>query len=431
MGHRARSFVCLKTVISKCLCHFSDCIKQLLKSWPPSGDAWHRRQFDFGGHDHVVTAPLLVAFSRLSRIRSMRCANFSDSEYALFPKSFVAIVGVVTTLIVSWSLCYAARIHGAELDDALLKRFQTEAPIAWKKQVDHHKKFFADTSGVTIDSKQKVLKEGKIIQNDEYQEKRIGSNYRQLSSKDLKKGVRTLQSANPRYAFELASSSSGEWAITGIHPYQLAPPDGSDNKDAYNRILEPPREIRPKSLPIQGTLNQHDWISEEVKIKDIKFISVNNRECVEVSIEFPFNSYTPNGDAKELVRTVERHSAVGVFDTLNDWVLISFVWMGTPPWKSTYTFSYDENIGGVPFMTTTQRESRNMTTNTVKNEITYQRSGSVAELTERDFTLSAFGFPEPTLEQPPPYWLYSSLCGLVLLVIGAVLYKWGVGLRSR
>ncbi len=359
----------------------------------------------------------------------MRSVKFSYSECALYPKSYVLTIGFATTLIVLWILCLTAQLHGAELDEALLKRFQSDAPKAWKKQVELHKKFFSDTSGVTFNSNQKVVREGKVTQLDEYQEKRIRSNYRQIIWKDVRTGKGTLRCANPRYAFELSSSSSGEWVITGIHPYQVAPADGSDDKDAYNRILEPPREIRPQMLPIEGTMNQLDWVSEDVKIQDIKLVSVNNRERFEVSIDFPFNSYTQNGDAKELVRTVTRHSAVGVFDPANDWVLTSFVWMGLPPSKMTYTFGYDENLGGVPFRTSSRRETRNMTTNTVKNEETYQPSASVAELSDREFTLSAFGFPEPALDQPPPYWLYSSLGGLVLLVIGAVLYKRGVGLR--
>ena len=267
----------------------------------------------------------------------------------MYPKSYILIVGVATTSIVLSLLCQSAKTHAAELDEGLLKRFQIEAPKSWKKQVEFHKKFFSDTSGVTIDSKQKVSNDGKS-ELDEYQEKRIRTNYRQMISKDMKKGHRTLQCANPRYAFELANSSSGEWVITGIHPYQVPPPDESDVKDPYNRIMEPPREIRPQALPIEGTLNQVDWLSEDVKIQDIKLVSVNKREFVEVSIVFPFKSYEQNGDAKALVLTVNRHSAVGVFDPSNDWVLTSFVWIGTPPWKMTRTFGYDENIGRVPFL---------------------------------------------------------------------------------
>lgn len=359
----------------------------------------------------------------------MRSITLNYSGYPVYAKSYVSTIGVATTLVVFWIFCQEAHLRGAELDEALLKRFQNEAPLAWKKQVELHKKFFSDTSGVTITSDQKVVREGKVTQIDEYQEKRIRTNYRQMISKNMKKGTRTLECANPRYAFELASSSSGEWAITGIHPYQVVPPDGSDDKDAYNRIMKPPREIRPQSLPIQGTWNRHDWVSEDVKIQDIKFISVNKRECVEVGIEFPFINYEQNGDAKELVRTVVRHAAVGVFDPSNDWVLTSFVWMGAPPWKMTYTFGYDENVEGIPFQTNSRREARNMTTNTVSNEVTYQSTVSVAKLSDRDFTLSEFGFPEPTLDESPPYWLYSSLVGLILVIIGGLLYQWGVGLR--
>lgn len=391
--------------------------------------ALSHRPTDFGGHDYVVTASLHVPQSACKYL-SMRSVKSSESQLHLRPWFYCTSFGVAT-LIVLWSICQSPKLHGAELDEALLKRFKTEAPIAWKKQVDRRRKFFFETSGVTITSKQKVYRQGKEHQLDEYQEKRIRANYRQIVSKDLKKGVQTLQCANPRYAFELASSSTGEWAISGIHPYQVPPPDGSDNKDAYNRIMEPPPEIRPQSLPIQGTFNRLEWVSEEVKIQGIKFISVNSRECVEVSIEFPFNSYEQNGDAKELVLKVYRHTAVGVFDPSNDWVLTSFVWVGAPPWKMTYTFGYDENLGGGPFTTSSQRESLNMTTNTVRDEVHYQPSALVAELNERDFTLSAFGFPEPALDEPPPYWLYSSLVGLVLVVVGGVLYNWGVRLRRR
>ncbi len=361
----------------------------------------------------------------------MRSVKFSDSEYALHAKSYVSTVGVATTLVVLWIFCQEAQIRGAELDEALLKRFQNEAPIAWKKQMELHKKFFSDTSGVTITSNQKVVREGKVTQIDEYQEKRIGSNYRQMIAKNMKKGTRTLECANPQYAFELANSSSGEWVITGIHAYHVPPPAGSDNADAYNRIMEPRRGIRPHMLPIQEVLNQIEWLSEAVKIQDIKSISVNNRECVQVNIEFPYTYLKYNGETKEVVKKVVSSSSVGVFDPSNDWVLISFVWMGEPPFKMTYTYSYDENLGGIPFMTSTRTETRNMITNTVIDEVNYQRSWSVAPLSEREFTLSAFGFPEPTLDESPPYWLYSSLGGLVLVVAGTVLYNWGVGLRRK
>ncbi|MCY2980017.1 MAG: hypothetical protein NTU79_15215 [Planctomycetota bacterium] len=345
----------------------------------------------------------------------------------MYLKSHISTVGVATTLIVC-CLCQAVPLAGAELDEALFRRFQNEAPKAWKKQLELRKKFFPATSGVTIISNQKVIREGKVIQMDEYQEKRIRTHYRQMISKEVKKGEQTLQCANPRYAFELASSSSGEWVIIGVHPYQVPPSDESDNIDAYNRIMVPPGEIQsPETLPMRGASNQIEWFNDEVKIQDIKLISVNNRECFEVNIDFPFVFFEQKGN--ELVRLVERRSAVAVFDPTNNWLLYSFVWNQAPNVKTSYTASYDENLGGAPFMTSSRHEIRNIATNTVVDDFTYQSSVAVAALSERDFTLSAFGFPEPTLNEPPPYWLYSSLGGLSLVIIGGLLYQWGVGLR--
>lgn len=345
----------------------------------------------------------------------------------MYPKSHHTLIS--KTFIACWILCIAGRVHGAELDKVLLKQFKTEAPLAWKKQAELHKTFFDNTSGVTINSKQQILQGGKIMQNDEYQEKRIRLNYRQMIWRDVLTDNGTVECANPQYAFELTSSTSGAWVITNIHRYQVPSRDG-EKKDPYNRIMKLRSEIHPQMLPMQGTLNQIPWMSDEVTIQEIKSVSVGIRECVEVKIEFPFTFYKKNGDSKEMERTVVRRSGVGVFDPANQWVLISFVWLGAPPLKMTYSFTYDENHGGIPFMTSSRRESRNLTTNTVTNEEIYQCSVSVSDLSEVDFTLGAFDFPEPVLEEPP-YWLYSSLGGMVLVVIGAVLYKWGVGLRSR
>jgi cytoskeletal protein CcmA (bactofilin family) len=74
-----------------------------------------------------------------------------DSEFALYLKSHISTVGVATTLIVC-CLCQAVPLAGAELDEALLKRFQNEAPKAWKKQVELDKKFEV-TGNVRFDSK--------------------------------------------------------------------------------------------------------------------------------------------------------------------------------------------------------------------------------------------------------------------------------------
>ncbi|MDP1561619.1 MAG: hypothetical protein Q8M16_09500, partial [Pirellulaceae bacterium] len=41
-----------------------------------------------------------------------------------------------------------------------------------------------------------------------------------------------------------------------------------------------------------------------------------------------------------------------------------------------------------------------------------------------DFTLSAFGFPEPSYyESPRPWWLYISIIGLVVAIGGGIMMK--------
>ena len=45
---------------------------------------------------------------------------------------------------------------------------------------------------------------------------------------------------------------------------------------------------------------------------------------------------------------------------------------------------------------------------------------------EADFTVSVYGFPEPDWYQPPkPWWFYTSIVGMVLVVVGAVVFHFG------
>jgi hypothetical protein len=149
--------------------------------------------------------------------------------------------------------------------------------------------------------------------------------------------------------------------------------DGRDIVHDYNRLMHPVAKILPQTLPIDGVLNKAAWLSEETRIRGIKSVSVNNRECVEVSIEFPFKRYKRDAEGKAGI-TVEQHSAVGVFDPVKEWVLLSFEWIGAPGFKTTNEFSFDEDIGGFPFETSSKMEVRNMTADTIKLSTTFQRS---------------------------------------------------------
>lgn len=49
-----------------------------------------------------------------------------------------------------------------------------------------------------------------------------------------------------------------------------------------------------------------------------------------------------------------------------------------------------------------------------------------ANLPESEFTLSAFGFPEPpgvAWERPTPWWLYGIVAGFALVILSGILYK--------
>ncbi len=68
---------------------------------------------------------------------------------------------------------------------------------------------------------------------------------------------------------------------------------------------------------------------------------------------------------------------------------------------------------------------------TLIGETTYRwRYGKLPE--DSEFMLSAFGIPEPDwYRPPPPYWLYVSIAGMALLLIGALLIRYGKQLWRR
>ncbi|MCS6976831.1 MAG: hypothetical protein NZM31_07470 [Gemmatales bacterium] len=105
------------------------------------------------------------------------------------------------------------------------------------------------------------------------------------------------------------------------------------------------------------------------------------------------------------------------------------------PFGHFYEVEYGETNNSVPLpeRVTVWFWSGGNRTPTVKETITFVRL-TPRKASEAEFTLSAFGLPEPpgvTWERPTPWWLYGIVVGFALVVLSGILYKVVDRLRSR
>jgi hypothetical protein len=97
------------------------------------------------------------------------------------------------------------------------------------------------------------------------------------------------------------------------------------------------------------------------------------------------------------------------------------------PFGHYYDIEYGERIGSVPipkrmvaYWWSEDPQKPGLRTTTTFLSLVHRKAD------ERDFTLSAFGLPEPpgvTWERPTPWWLYGILVGFALILVSGILYK--------
>lgn len=324
-----------------------------------------------------------------------------------------------------------------ELSGQSLNRFRSEAPDAWAEINKVLSNFHKNNNGLTTKSEQLVSEDNgrRTVQRDEYFERRIGLTHRLFTHRDLLNKKEILRCGNPKYAFELQRVSN-EWVVTGVYPsVSRGSPEESEYSE-YREILEPPSEVRHEQLPIQSSVNNVTWVGDKIKILDSGIVKVDARECIKLDFKFPWVVYEESGEDGRLRATEVEMTGTAVFDAENHWTLVSFTWgrpaqdsgAGRPKFQTENHFKYEQFIDGVPVQTFRRSAGRDLSRNSINREVTYQVKYSFEPLDTKEFTLTAFGFPEPEFVRPP-YWMYTSLAGLVLVFVGGCVYYWGVRLR--
>ncbi|HMO83451.1 MAG TPA: hypothetical protein PKC18_00880 [Lacipirellulaceae bacterium] len=225
---------------------------------------------------------------------------------------------------------------------------------------------------------------------------------------------------NLKYAFNCElDRKATKWVLTKISPLPLT------SNPVLDEITRAPRVWHPLTTldfaPLHALYHHRELIIESV-----------DTHADEVTLRFknPVATGTPALDAM----------ANGSFtlDRAHQWALRrAHVVMrrskGTVTYSCTNTFV---NVNGVP------RPVRSEFERLFVSGGTEYRTHSVSEyevvdqstLQETDFTLSAFGLPEPygvTWDRPTPWWLYALFSAGVLFVVAVIVSFWKRRLAAR
>jgi hypothetical protein len=341
-----------------------------------------------------------------------------------------AIPGCLLLLIVE-----LAAVDRCRADDLLLQRFRSEAPAAWKAYQEASIEITGSIVGTTTNLStnevtERFKRDVRVAGDWAVFRHWPGAADRPKSSSGTKDaGVPSAPYAcgrNSRYAFRLAQgATSDDWVIEKLLP--LAESLAEDRGVAWSATqgaspLQTPLGLHPGKLP-KIAANDGFQVHGARAVK-------RDDDLVEVSF-----SYLPT-DERALRKEVRIPKGILLLDPSRYWLLREAEYEAKWPLgevgKTTVRIDLDDSIADVPLIrkftahviadpTGTKAESYGITEPVDRLlEILYDLR-RIESPSERDFTLSAFGLPEPY--QPEPAWLWWTLAIGVALVAGAYLWR--------
>ena len=314
--------------------------------------------------------------------------------------------------------------------------FRSDAPIAWEKTNSAHDQVFrSNSNGVAtnrvvrgfVPSSQGGRQEFDV----ETWQKRRGR--LQILSGVSKKDLSSEQVSvvNPNYAFSVEREKGREnWTLISLIQRDCELPaetwytSNSDEGDINSEYLDVLRKMqwegrRADVCPLFGL----PWFDlKDLTVTEAKKTSWRDHEAVEIRMSFidPF---------------VHKPSAcIAIFDHRNYWALLHVEYRNehssdNQPRQVLIDREYSQDLDGFPLCT-----SESFTASSDYSAIRPEAGEGRMETTRyahedidpSEFTLSAFGLPEPTwYKASRPWWFYTSILGAALLVLGVVLVRIG------
>jgi hypothetical protein len=300
------------------------------------------------------------------------------------------------------------------------KRFQEEAPRAWDEYCQRAKRFQGSCSLTFIDKRGTVKRRLELKQR-EGCALFMRQTLKAEKEKDLTGEARV---ANPSYRFELRRKSpEAEWSV--LH---LMTRPGTDP-----RFGPPEEDVESWSTcPVNLMLAFADLPSvlptdAGYTLKGVNPVARDGRDWARVEFEYRPPQGKPRVPALAgwALYDPDRFWVIGAFDLQMSWPASKEV----PPVATAATIEYRDAGAGFPILQRVFRRYKNPA-KSYEADTTFDFDLREADVPESDFTLSAFGFPDPVGSKPPErprtwLWLLAAAAGLAAL---AVLFA---GLKRR
>lgn len=321
------------------------------------------------------------------------------------------VLGASAALVIVASMSSPEHLW-AQDTDAWKQRFLKEAPQAWDSYGKRAKRFQGSSTWVQVRPEKHVM----VNRRHEFKQGDGCAMFLQqtlVSSDNDKSGW--LRVVNPRYGFELhRRTPTGAWAVSQVD---------SDLSDGVS-FRSPVEEVeRWSTWPFIFTL-----ISPQLRVisKDSGFVLKTvipvvreGNQCAKV--EFDYRSPGTDPRVPSIVGWV-------VHDPARYWVIREYdvqVEWGATATKGTMVATYEYKYGedGFPILKRCVQRSR-IPSRSYESEHTFEFDLREASIPESEFTLAAFGFPEPAgAKVPTPWYLWVAIGALACLGLG-VLFRW-------
>ncbi len=222
---------------------------------------------------------------------------------------------------------------------------------------------------------------------------------------------------NDRYLFRLSrSAANGDWSVIGLMPYSDAIKSLEARPPVW--ILETLSHLdRFSRLPvsIEGTLLAELFASPAVTVESAEPVTSGNGQLYRVV----FGSNVDPGHVFPTSYSLFSYSKGTIYlDTSHNWRLTKAVLETSRGDKRTIVWEYDPTKGFCSKITTTGGEGEGAYVMTKAfSDVKYNCSHK-----PEDFTLTAFGIPEPEELRPKSRWRWYLLLGFigVAMVIGGM-----------
>jgi hypothetical protein len=335
----------------------------------------------------------------------------------MFPKASasVAFRTLACVAILLW--------NGKSVGQSPADRFSTEASSAWQNYQERAKRLqgsFSITFDAVTGSTRETLKRHITFKQREgcafYLQQRLGP-------QDETGWARVL---NPKYGFELnRRRPDGPWAVSQMKSDSISNP----------RFESPERDVLlwstcPINLALAINSAKVVPVEPGFSVKRVEANKEDNHGQVRVDC-----SYDPKGDP----RTLSFDGSI-VYDPTHYWVILEYEGRigQTAPGQGTATRSvkvsneYLYTDDGFPILQRIQKQVKNPQKLYTSTD-TYEFELSEANVDASEFTLTAFGLPEPpglAVGSPTRWYLWAIILGVLCIGIAALL-RWRTRRKER